>query len=67
VTSEALVPFRTRAFARPVGDPEPLAYLASPQDAETGGIVIAMNGPVDPAGRPAGSFLRVDDPLQFSA
>jgi len=44
-----------------------LAYLASPQDAETGGIVIAMNGPVDPAGRPAGSFLRVDDPLQFSA
>jgi fumarylacetoacetase len=42
VTAEALAPFRTRAFARPAGDPAPLPYLVSPRDAEEGGIDIEL-------------------------
>jgi len=38
VTMEALAPFRTAAFARPQGDPAPLAYLNSPADQEKGGL-----------------------------
>ncbi len=38
VTMDALEPFRVPAFARPEGDPRPLAYLDSPHDQERGGI-----------------------------
>jgi fumarylacetoacetase len=38
VTMEALAPFRTKAFARPEGDPTPLAYLSSPEDQKHGGL-----------------------------
>jgi fumarylacetoacetase len=42
VTAAALAPFRTRAFARPQGDPAPLAYLADPQDQAEGGFDITL-------------------------
>ena len=42
VTEDALAPFRTAAFARPAGDPAPLAYLASARDAEEGGIDVTV-------------------------
>jgi fumarylacetoacetase len=42
VTMEALAPFRVPAFKRPAGDPEPLAYLASPENEERGGIDIKL-------------------------
>jgi fumarylacetoacetase len=42
VTLEALAPFRTPAFARAPGDPEPLPYLRSARDQERGGIAIAL-------------------------
>jgi len=38
VTTEALAPFRTRAFERAEGDPKPLPYLSSARDAEEGGV-----------------------------
>ena len=38
VTMEALAPFRCPAFVRPQGDPPPLPYLSSPDDARYGGI-----------------------------
>ncbi|TMH29208.1 MAG: fumarylacetoacetase [Betaproteobacteria bacterium] len=41
VTLEALAPFRT-PFSRPDGDPQPLPYLDSPANRETGGIAIAL-------------------------
>jgi fumarylacetoacetase len=42
VTAAALAPFRTRAFARPDGDPAPLPHLTAPQDQAEGGLDIAM-------------------------
>jgi fumarylacetoacetase len=42
VTAAALAPFRTRAFARPPGDPAPLAYLADPQDQAEGGLGVTL-------------------------
>ena len=41
VTMEALAPFR-KAFVRPQGDPQPLAYLDSPANREAGAIDIAL-------------------------
>ncbi|MEX2260551.1 MAG: fumarylacetoacetase [Bryobacteraceae bacterium] len=38
VTADALAPFRVPAFARPEGDPAPLPYLYSEDDAAEGGI-----------------------------
>jgi fumarylacetoacetase len=38
VTMDALVPFRTTAFARPEGDPLPLPYLLSENNQERGGL-----------------------------
>jgi fumarylacetoacetase len=38
VTLEALAPFRVPAFARPAGDPQPLAYLADEEDRAHGGV-----------------------------
>ncbi|MGA7295737.1 MAG: fumarylacetoacetase [Terriglobales bacterium] len=38
VTTEALAPFRTSAFARAEGDPVPLPYLFDPSDQEQGGL-----------------------------
>jgi fumarylacetoacetase len=42
VTLEALAPFRVPAFARPAGDPQPLAYLAHAEDREHGGIDLRL-------------------------
>jgi len=41
VTMEALAPFR-KAFVRPQGDPQPLAYLDSPANREAGAIDIVL-------------------------
>jgi fumarylacetoacetase len=42
VTLEALEPFRAPAFVRPAGDPPPLPYLESPQQATHGGFDITL-------------------------
>ena len=42
VTLEALAPFRAPAFARPEGDPRPLAYLSHPEDHDHGGIDLQL-------------------------
>jgi fumarylacetoacetase len=42
VTAAALAPFRTKAFARPEGDPAPLPHLTAPHDQAEGGLDIAM-------------------------
>ena len=42
VTMEALAPFRTNAFARPEGDPQPLDYLASEANEKNGGFDITL-------------------------
>ena len=42
VTMEALAPFRTKAFERPEGDPEPLGYLADEQNKNFGGLDINL-------------------------
>jgi fumarylacetoacetase len=42
VTMEALAPFRTPAFARAEGDPQPLAYLDSEQNRAAGGFDITL-------------------------
>jgi fumarylacetoacetase len=43
VTTEALAPFRTTAFARPAGDPAPLPHLDDAGDREHGGYDITMD------------------------
>ena len=43
VTAEALVPFRTAAWARPQGDPAPLPYLDDAQDRAQGGLDITLD------------------------
>jgi fumarylacetoacetase len=42
VTAAALAPHRTRAFARPQGDPAPLPHLADPLDETEGGFDITL-------------------------
>jgi fumarylacetoacetase len=42
VTAEALAPFRTRAYARPAGDPAPLPHLSVYTDQEEGGLDITL-------------------------
>ncbi|MGZ5895353.1 MAG: fumarylacetoacetase [Xanthobacteraceae bacterium] len=42
VTDEALAPFRTKAFARPAGDPAPLPHLDAAHDRDAGGLDIRM-------------------------
>jgi fumarylacetoacetase len=42
VTWEALAPYRLPAFARPAGDPEPLPYLASDENASRGGVDLGL-------------------------
>lgn len=42
VTMEALAPFRTPAFERPEGDPQPLDYLNDPRNQKFGGIDINL-------------------------
>lgn len=42
VTLEALEPFRTPAFRRPEGDPEPLPYLFSAEDQRHGGVDLIL-------------------------
>ena len=46
VTMEALEPFRSAAYARPAGDPPPLAYLTTQQ----GGIDLCLDVYLRPAG-----------------
>ena len=42
VTMEALAPFRTKAFERPDGDPDPLEYLRDEQNQKFGGLDINL-------------------------
>lgn len=42
VTAEALQPFRTAAWQRAAGDPQPLPYLADPADRAGGGFAIDL-------------------------
>jgi fumarylacetoacetase len=42
VTLDALEPFRAPAFARPAGDPAPLAYLNTPENEAGGGVAITL-------------------------
>jgi fumarylacetoacetase len=42
VTWEALEPYRTPAFFRPPGDPQPLPYLSSEKDKNEGGIDLTI-------------------------
>jgi fumarylacetoacetase len=42
VTLEALEPFRTRAAARPAGDPAPLPYLTDPADQSRGAFDLTV-------------------------
>ncbi len=42
VTLEALAPYRTAAFARPAGDPQPLPYLSHPEDRAHGGVDLRL-------------------------
>ncbi|MFN8667706.1 MAG: fumarylacetoacetase [Gemmatimonadaceae bacterium] len=42
VTFEALAPFRVPAFARAIGDPAPLPYLADATDQSRGGIDLSI-------------------------
>jgi fumarylacetoacetase len=42
VTMEALAPFRSAAFARDAGDPQPLDYLNDPQNQRFGGLDINL-------------------------
>jgi fumarylacetoacetase len=42
VTAEALAPFRTAAFTRPDGDPEPLPHLDDADDRAHGGLDITL-------------------------
>ncbi|HEX3937870.1 MAG TPA: fumarylacetoacetase [Xanthobacteraceae bacterium] len=42
VTAEALAPYRTKAFARPDGDPAPLPHLDDAADREHGGLDILL-------------------------
>jgi fumarylacetoacetase len=42
VTTEALAPFRTPAFARAPGDPAPLPYLLDAADQENGGLDLTL-------------------------
>jgi fumarylacetoacetase len=42
VTLDALIPFRTAAFERPPGDPQPLPYLDSPDNRSRGGIDVVL-------------------------
>jgi fumarylacetoacetase len=42
VTAEALAPFRTAAFARPAGDPQPLPHLDDAADRTQGGLDVTL-------------------------
>lgn len=42
VTLDALAPFRCPAYARPAGDPAPLAYLADGSDQRAGGFALTL-------------------------
>ncbi len=42
ITPEALAPFRAPAFARPAGDPQPLPYLDSRHNRESGSLAVTV-------------------------
>jgi fumarylacetoacetase len=42
VTAEALAPFRTAAFSRPAGDPQPLPHLDDAADRAEGGLNVML-------------------------
>jgi len=56
VTMEALAPFR-RPFARPAGDPQPLAYLDSPFNREAGALDIHLEAWIKTAEMPRAQRL----------
>ena len=53
VTTDALAPFHTAAFARPEGDPAPLPYLDDTQDRAQGGPTLRSKPILRP--RPCGA------------
>lgn len=62
VTLEALAPYRT-AFTRPAGDPQPLPYLDSTANRESGAFdiqleVLIQTGRMRQAGQPAHGIVR---------
>jgi fumarylacetoacetase len=61
VTLQALAPFRI-PFTRPAGDPEPLPYLDSPRNRETGAIDIRLQALIQTAKMQA----RGEPPQQLS-
>lgn len=42
ITADALAPYRCCAYSRPAGDPEPLSYLDSEENRESGGFDITL-------------------------
>ena len=46
VTTEALAPFHTAAFARPEGDPAPLPYLDDAEDRAQGGLDVTREASI---------------------
>jgi fumarylacetoacetase len=42
ITAEALAPFRTAAFSRPAGDPQPLPHLDDAADRAEGGLDVTL-------------------------
>lgn len=43
ISLEALAPFRTKAFARPDGDPSPLPYLSDEANEKAGGFDVSLD------------------------
>jgi fumarylacetoacetase len=65
VTLDALEPFRTGAYARPSGDPSPLAYLSDAANQASGGFGISLEvwlrtSAMRAAGAPAERLSRGD-------
>lgn len=52
VTPEAMAPFRAPAFPRADGDPRPLPYLLDDEDQAHGGLELALEVWLQPAGEP---------------
>lgn len=65
LTAEALAPYRIAQPARPAGDPQPLPYLSSPTDQESGCFAITIDAHLSSermraAGMPAHRLSRAD-------
>ncbi len=69
ITMEALAPFRSGAFERPDGDPQPLPHLSSDENTQHGGVNLTLNvaicsekmraDGIEPTHLTTGSFLNM--------